>query len=119
VTKIDGLTFGSIVVDGKKYRRDILLFADGTVKKRKGGFLMFGSHKIKKQEMEELSQGQPEIIIVGTGTDGAAHIAPEVESWAKEKNLSLLVQPSYDVVASINELVEQKKRVAALIHITC
>ena len=119
MAKIDELIFGSIVVAGKKYRRDILLFADGTVKKRKGGFLMFGSHKIKKQELEELSQGQPEIIIVGTGTNGVAHIAPEAESWAKGKNLSLLVQPSYDAVARLNELGEQKKKVAALMHITC
>jgi len=119
MAKIDELTFGSIVVEDKKYRRDILIFTDGTVKKRKGGFLMYGSHKIKKQELEELSQDQPEIIIIGTGTNGAAHIAPEAESWAKGKNLSLLVQPSYDAVAKLNELVEQKKKVAALIHITC
>jgi hypothetical protein len=119
VAKINELTFGSIVVEGKKYRRDVLIFADGTVKKRKGGFLMFGSHEIKKQELEELSQGQPEIIIVGTGTNGAARVAPEAESWARGKNLSLLVQPSYDAVTRLNELVEQKRKVAALIHITC
>jgi hypothetical protein len=118
VAKIDELTFGSIVIEGKKYRRDVMIFADGTIKRRKGGFLMFGSHKIKKRELEELSRGQPEIIIVGTGTDGAAHIAPEAKSWAQGKNLSLLVKPSYDAVARVNELVEQKK-VAALIHITC
>ena len=41
------------------------------------------------------------------------------ESWAKGKNLSLLVQPSYDAVARVNELAEQKKNVAALIHTTC
>lgn len=119
MARIGELIFGSIVVEGKKYRRDILLFADGRVKKRKGGFLKFGSHKIKKQELEELSQGQPEIIIVGTRTSGAAHVAPEAESWAKGKNLSLLVQPSYDAVTRLNELVEQKKEVAALMHITC
>lgn len=65
MAKIDELNFGSIVVEGKKYRRDILIFADGTVEKRKGGFLVFSSHKIKKQELEELSQGRPETIIVG------------------------------------------------------
>jgi hypothetical protein len=37
VAKIDELTFGSIVVEGKKYHRDVLLFADGTVKRRKAG----------------------------------------------------------------------------------
>ena len=119
MVKIDELTFGSIVVDGKKYRRDILILADGTVKKRKGGFLMFGRHEIKKRELEELSQGQPETIIVDTGTSGAAHVAREAESWAKGENLSLMVQPSNDAVAKVNELAEQKKKVAALIHITC
>jgi hypothetical protein len=44
VAKIDELSFGSIIVEGRKYRRDILIFADGTVKRRKDGFLMFGTH---------------------------------------------------------------------------
>jgi len=66
-----------------------------------------------------LSQGQPEIIIIGTGTNGAACVAPEAESWVKGKNLISVVQPSYDAVARLNELVEQRKKVAALIHITC
>ena len=39
VAKIDELSFGSIVIEGRKYRRDVLIFADGTVKKRRGGFL--------------------------------------------------------------------------------
>ena len=119
MAKIEKFSFGSIVIEGKKYRRDVLIFADGTVKKRKGGFLMFGNHKIKKKEIEELIRGQPETIIVGTGTDSVAKIAPDIESWAQERNLILLVQPSYDAVAKLNELSGQKKKVAALIHITC
>jgi hypothetical protein len=50
------------------------------VRKRKGGILMFGSHEIERQELEELSQGQPEIIIVGTGTGGVAFLTPEAET---------------------------------------
>ena len=119
MVKLDELNFGSIVVESRKYRRDILIFADGMIKKQKGGFLMFGSHEVKKQELKELSQGQPEIIIVGTRANGAARVAPEVGNWAKGKNLNLLAQPSYDAVARVNELVEQKNKVAALIHITC
>jgi hypothetical protein len=38
VAKIDELTFGSIIVEGKKYRRDVLIFADSTVSKRKAGY---------------------------------------------------------------------------------
>jgi len=74
VAKIDELTFGSMVIEGKKYRRDTLTLCQWHGK--------------------------------------------EAESRAQGKNLSLLVQPSYDAVARLNELTEQKK-VAALIHTTC
>ena len=37
MAKIDELTFGSIVVEGKKYRRNIMVFADGMVKRWKAG----------------------------------------------------------------------------------
>ena len=119
MAKIGKLSFGSIIIGGKKYRKDVLIFADGTVKKRKGGFLMFGSHNIKKEEIEELAQGEPEMIIIGTGTNDKASLAPEVENWAKGKNLNLLVQPSYEATAKLNESAAEKKKVAAFIHITC
>jgi hypothetical protein len=35
VAKIDEITFGSLVVEGKKYRQHVLLFVDGTVKRWK------------------------------------------------------------------------------------
>jgi hypothetical protein len=119
MAKIVELTFGSIVVEGKKYRRDVLIFPDGTVKKWKGGFLMFGSHKIKKRELDELSQGHPETIFVGTGTNCTAHMATETESWARGKNLSLLVQSSHDAIARLNGLAERKKKIGGSTHITC
>jgi hypothetical protein len=119
MAKVDKLSFGSIIIDGKKYSRDVLIFADGTVKKRRGGFLMFGSHNIKKEELEELAQGDPATIIIGTGTNGKARITSETQNWAKETNLDLIVQPSYEAVTKLNQLRDQKKRVAALIHITC
>lgn len=119
MTRIDKLSFGSIVIDDKKFSRDVLIFGDGTVKKRKGGFLMFGSHDIKKEEIEELTLGEPDAIIVGTGTSGKAIVSADVESWAQENNLDFIVEPSYEAAATLNELTGQKKKVAALIHITC
>ena len=119
MAKVDKFSFGSITIDGKKHGRDVLIFADGTVKERKGGFWKFGPHNIKKGEIEEIAQDAPEAIIVGTGTNGKAHLAPDVEGWAKEKNLNLIAQPSEEAIARLNELIEQKKKVAALIHITC
>ncbi len=65
MTKIDELSFGSMITEVKKHGKDILVFAGGRVKKRTGGFLTFDSHEIKRQEIEELSQGRTEGAIVG------------------------------------------------------
>ena len=66
-----------------------------------------------------MSHGQPEVVVVDTGTNGAAHIAAEAESWANANSVSLLVQPSYDAIVRLNELAEHKRKVAGLIQITC
>ena len=80
---------------------------------------MFGSHKIMKRELDELSQGHPETTIVGTGTNCAAYMAIEAESCARGKNLSLMIQLSHYAVARLNGLAERKKKIAGLTHITC
>lgn len=41
---IDELTFGSVAIEGRKYRRDVLIVANGTVKKQRGDFSIVGSH---------------------------------------------------------------------------
>jgi hypothetical protein len=66
-----------------------------------------------------LSQGQLEMIIVGTGTNGAEYIAPKAGSRASGNSISSLIELSQDAVAKVNEPTEQKKKVAALIHMTC
>lgn len=119
MVKVDSFSFGSIVLDGKKYARDVLLFPDGSVKKRKGGFWKYGSHAIKKREIEELADTNPEVVIVGTGTVAKAELEPDAESFARESKPELVVLPSSEAIEELNKLLDKGKRVAALIHITC
>jgi len=119
MVKIDSFSFGSIVVDGKKYRKDLIFLPDDTVRQRKGGFWMFGDHNIKKEEIEELVKAGASSAIVGIGTNCRAHVTDELEAHAKQINLELSVLPSREAVEKINQLVDQGQKVAALIHITC
>ena len=119
MVKVNNFSFGSIVIDNEKYSRDVLIFADGEVEQRQGGIWMFGSHNIKQQEIERLLKGEPEVVIVGTGTNNKAHLSQEAENWVKEKKLELTALPSCEAVTRLNELVDQGKKVAAIIHITC
>jgi hypothetical protein len=113
--KIDSFSFSSIVIDGKKYNHDILIYADGRIEQRKGGIWRFGSHNIKGEEIEKLLREKPEVVLVGTGTQGRAHLSKDV----KTKGAELMVSSSREAVGRFNELIDQGKKVAALIHITC
>lgn len=117
--KVDSFSFGSIVLDSKKYARDVLLLPNGFVKKRRGGFWKFGSHTIKKLEIEELAGASPDVVIVGIGTDAKAKLEADVESFAKESKPELVVLPSSEAIEELNKPLDRGKRVAALIHITC
>ena len=117
MAKVDSFSFGSIVIEGKQYSRDVLIFPDGTVRPRPGGFWRFGSHAIKKEEIDRLAQVGADEIIVGTGIDPIARLTPDAESWANEAKLNLIVLASLEAVERFNRLVEEGKRVSALIHI--
>ena len=119
MTEVNSFKFGSIVLDGKKYSRDVFLYPDGGVRKRKGGFWKFGSHTIKREEIEELVKAAPDVLIVGTGTDGIAKLNPDTDAFLKDSGVESVVVTSQEAVDRFNELSAQGKRPAALIHITC
>ena len=119
MAKIDRFSFGSIVIDGRSYDRDVFLHADGSVEKRKGGFWKFGSHSIKKTEIEKLLQSKPEVLVIGTGTQGKVGLTADADALIKQSKLEVLIVPSRDAMEKFNQITAQGKRVAALIHITC
>jgi len=120
--KIDSFRFGSISIDGRKYKCDVLIHADGSVEKRKGGLLMFGSHHIGKENFERLCEvaGKPDLIVVGLGTDSVARIEKDAEDFARVSGIQIEALPSADAVSRLNMLFEEgKMKVAGLIHVTC
>jgi len=65
------------------------------VKRRRGGFWVFGSHNLKKAEIEELSRAGVEEIVIGTGTNSRARLSNEARSYATQAELKLHPLPSY------------------------
>jgi hypothetical protein len=119
MAKIDAMGFGWIIVDGKRHRHDVVIFPDGEVKRRKGGFLMFGSHTFKRKEFEELCMGKLDVLVVGTGTEGVAKISEEARKFLENLRITLIELPSEDAIKKFNELVDKNGKVGAIIHVTC
>ena len=117
MAQIDSYSFGTIVVGGRKYHRDVLLLPDGTVEPRAGGICGIGSHLIGRAELEALAGA--ETVVVGIGRFSRAGVSQAARRMAQADGLELIVLPSRGAVEAWNRLAAEEKKAAAIIHVTC
>ncbi len=113
MTYINSTSFGSIIIDGKAYEDDVIIFADGTVKKRG---LQKGTHVVCLEETEPLFKEKPKVIVIGTGQSGVAEVEPEVSEKAKKLGIKIIEAPTPIAIKKFNNIKEKK---AGLFHLTC
>jgi len=110
---IDSTQFGNVVIDGEKYSQ-VLIIGDSVVERDdvKLQEIYGTSHKIGEWEVQELLKEDPEIIVIGTGQNGAMKIDLKLEG----------VEIISDITPKAIEIFNKKsknKKVNALIHTTC
>ncbi len=110
--KINSFSFGSLTIDRKKYKDDMVIHWDGEITPRES------SHVFSKGELIDLLLKGPEIIIIGTGTAGDVKIEKEAEKFAKSKNIEFIVKKTPEAIEEFNKLSKNNK-VIAVIHVTC
>ena len=118
--KINFTDFGSINIDDVKYDQ-VLLVGDKVLERNFDKLKeLFGtSHKIADWELRELFSDKPEIIIVGTGQNGALTVSEDVIGAINDKNIELIIKTTPQAVIEYNKLKQEGKKVNALIHTTC
>ena len=112
---IDTFSFGSIVVDGKKYLSDLVIFPDGRVVdswRRKSG------HRLSGDDIRKLIESEPDVIIAGTGVIGLVKPEKELEKILSKKDIEFIYAPNQKAIELYNDLIS-KKRVGACFHLTC
>ena len=69
---IDSYQFGRIVVSGKKYTSDVIIFPDRVTDNwwRKTG------HQLCLKDIAEVMTENPEVLVVGTGDSGLMKVLP-------------------------------------------
>ena len=73
--KIEAYAFGTITVDGRTYTRDLKIIAGRVVPDwwRKEG------HNLLPEDIEDVIEAKPGVLVVGTGHDGMMRISRAVE----------------------------------------
>ena len=110
---IDSFDFGRIVVDGKNYE-DVKIIGDKVI-----NWQYVEHHTVIKQDVIEIFEDNPEIVVIGTGVDGLVHIQKEVIKFASEKGIELVIESTKKACEVYNRLKKEGKKVNAIIHSTC
>ena len=111
---INSYHFGEIVINGKKYSSDVVIFPDRVNDTwwRKTG------HELCVEDIAEVITANPEVLVVGTGASGLMKVLPEVEQAAQAQGIKLIVATTEQACNLYNEL-SYSQRLAAALHLTC
>lgn len=111
---IDHYEFGAIVIDGRAYRADLLIWP-GQIKT---DWWRIEGHLLQLPDVAEALAAEPQVLVVGTGAYGNMVVDPELVTYLKDKGIDLVARPTREAARYINELTDQR-RLAAALHLTC
>ena len=111
---IDSYDFGRIVIHGRRYTTDLIVFPDRV----KDGWWRKEGHNLHIEDLDEVVQHNPTVIIIGTGYSGLMKVPAGTREYVESKGIELIAQRTAEACKTFNRLIKSKKVVAAL-HLTC
>jgi len=111
---IDSYTFGSFVVDGKKFDSNVSII-NGVAKQARYLY----DHLLLESDFDKLIAAKPEIIIIGTGASGVVRVQEEIKELIESNGIKLVIERTGEACEIFNDLVKKGKKVCAFLHNTC
>jgi len=112
---IERYEFGRIVVDGKGYSADLIIFPDRVM----SDWWREEGHELRPVDLWEVVRARPKVLVVGTGHSGMMRVPPETERYIREQGIQLIVEPTAQACRTYNRLRERGEDVVAALHLTC
>lgn len=112
---IESYSFGQMIIDGKNYTKDIIIYPDNS-------FLCpwwrQSGHRLELSDIEKLIGMKPDIIVAGTGANGLMRPSEELRKVLEEENIEFITLPTGKATEAYNEHA-RNKRTGACFHLTC
>jgi hypothetical protein len=111
---IESYSFGRMKVSGVTYTSDLIVFDDHV----KSDWWRSEGHRLHVEDLAEVLEAKPEILIVGTGCYGSMKIPPETERRLEAEGVRLIAEETGKAAKTYNELARSNRAVGAF-HLTC
>ena len=112
---INSYSFGSMTIDGVKYSKDIIIFPDGRIH---NPWWRDQGHTLALNDLDELLQARPEIIVAGTGAMGLMRPTAELTDFLAQHGIEFIALRSSKAAETYNQLSGSRK-VGGCFHLTC
>ncbi len=111
---INSYNFGEINIDGKIYTSDVIILPGGI----KSDWWRRAGHELSTDDIREVLDARPDVLVVGTGASGMMRVLPEVNEALSEAGIELIEENTERACEIFNGLPADRKAAAAL-HLTC
>lgn len=112
---IDSYDFGHIVIDGKRYTTDVIIFPERVM----DGWWRKEGHRLHLEDLRSSVQEKPEVLVVGTGYSGLMKVPSEVREYLESRGIELIVQNTKEACITFNRLIQSRRKIVAALHLTC
>jgi hypothetical protein len=113
---IEAYSFGFIKIDGREFRKDLIILPDGSVHHpwwRRSG------HRLTLADLEPVLAASPDSMVVGSGAYGRMKAAPGLEEELAGRGIEVEMLPTEQAVERFNTLVSSGAMAVACLHLTC
>ena len=112
--KIDSYSFGSLVVNGKKFTSDVIIYPDRVDPSwwRKEG------HRLQIADLTDALNAKPQILINGKGYYGRMAVPEETKDHIRSLGTDISIAATGKAVEMFNTM-QGKKTIIAALHLTC
>jgi len=111
---IENYNFGEVKISGKTYRSDVIVYPDHVDAR----WWRKRSHNLEVDDIREIIDAHPDIIIIGTGQPGMLKVNEETMKRLKQHGIKTMVLPTEKACQAYNQMAHKKKVIACL-HLTC
>ncbi len=111
---IEHYTFGTFIIDGKRYESNVKLIGDKASAAR-----YLEGHILRKDDFDELIGAKPDYIVIGTGANGVVNVTSEIEEYIESNGIKLIVEKTGQACDLYNEMLKKGEKVACFLHNTC
>ncbi len=115
VPKIEDYHFGEIVVDGKSYRNDLVIYPDRV----QTNWWRVEGHSLAVEDLEGVLADPPDVLVVGQGANGRMQVPQTTRQRVTQAGIRLVAEPTEQACDTYNRLRQGEQTVVAALHLTC